>query len=46
MYGGIGTQVRNYIRSKFPIIDELMTYQEYEDYTTDIVIKIIEDEQD
>lgn len=43
--GGIGTQVRNYIRSKFPVIDELMTYQEFEDYSTELVIKIIEDEQ-
>jgi len=42
--GGIGTQVRNHIREKFPVIDEFMTYQEYEDYTTEIVIKIIEDE--
>lgn len=42
--GGIGMQVRNHIREKFPVINELMTYQEYEDYTTDIVIKIIENE--
>lgn len=40
--GGIGTQVRNHIREKFPVIDDFMTYQEFEDYTTDIVIKIIE----
>lgn len=42
MCGGIGTQVRNHIREKFPVIDDFMSYQEFEDYTTDIVIKIIE----
>lgn len=41
IYSGIGMQVRNYIREKFPEIDDYMTYQEFEDYTTDIVIKII-----
>lgn len=41
LYGGIGTQVRNYIRTKFPDIDNIMSYQEYEDYTTNIVLDII-----
>ena len=41
LYGGIGTQVRNYIRRKFPDIDNIMSYQEYEDYTTNIVLDII-----
>lgn len=43
MSGGIGTQLRNHIREKFPVIDDFMTYQEFEDYTTDIVVKIIEE---
>lgn len=41
LYGGIGTQIRNYIRTKFPYIDDIMSYQEYEDYTTNIVLDII-----
>lgn len=41
LYGGIGTQIRNYIRTKFPNIDNIMSYQEYEDYTTNIVLNII-----
>lgn len=41
LYGGIGTQIRNYIRAKFPDIDNIMSYQEYEDYTTNIVLDII-----
>uniref|UniRef100_UPI0040286CCF hypothetical protein n=1 Tax=Candidatus Cryptobacteroides bacterium TaxID=3085639 RepID=UPI0040286CCF len=41
LYGGIGTQIRNYIRVKFPDIDNIMSYQEYEDYTTNIVLNII-----
>lgn len=41
LYGGIGTQIRNYIRTKFPDIDNIMSYQEYEDYTTNIVLSII-----
>ena len=40
-YGGIGPQIRNYIRTKFPDIDNIMSYQEYEDYTTNIVLNII-----
>lgn len=41
LYGGIGTQIRNYIRTKFPDIDNIMSYQEYEDYTTNIVLDIV-----
>ena len=41
LYGGIGTQIRNYIRAKFPDIDNIMSYQEYEDYTTNIVLDIL-----
>ena len=41
LYGGIGTQIRNYIRTKFPDIDNIMSYQEYEDYTTNIVLDIL-----
>lgn len=41
LYGGIGTQIRNYIRAKFPDIDNIMSYQEYEDYTTNIILDII-----
>ena len=40
-YGGSGTQIRNYIRAKFPDIDNIMSYQEYEDYTTNIVLDIL-----
>ena len=41
LYGGIGTQIRNYIRTKFPAIDDIMSYQEYEDYTTNIILNLI-----
>ncbi len=41
LYGGIGAQIRNYIRTKVPDIDNIMSYQEYEDYNTNIVLYII-----
>lgn len=37
----IEIQIRNYIRTKVPDIDNIMSYQEYEDYTTNIVLNII-----
>ena len=34
-------KIRNYIRTKFPDIDNIMSYQEYEDYTANIVLDIL-----
>lgn len=43
LYGRVGMLVRNYIRAKHPDIDkEFKNYGKFEDYTYDLMLKILE----
>ena len=43
LYGRVGMLVRNYIRANHPDIDkEFKDYGKFEDYTHDLMIKILE----
>jgi len=42
LYGSVGMQVRNYLRDKHTELDKEFTdYGEFEDYSTEIMLKIL-----